>query len=149
MDISIVVIDDDVSSLELLSTALAQDGVRAFTAQDVEEGIEIVFREHPKIVLADFVTPGVSGLDILDRVVAFDAAIDVIVITAHQSSESAVEAIPKGAAGYLTKPVSISLLRQRVSNCIDTRMAYDYGTWPAGIDAPCVFSRSKAAMPGC
>ena len=45
--------------------------------------MEIVFREHPEILLTDLVMPGLSGLDVLDRVVAFDPAIDVVLMTAH------------------------------------------------------------------
>ena len=82
-DISLVIIDDNAGSLELLSAALENEGIRIFTAQDPEEGVEIVFREHPQIVLTDLVMPGLSGLDVLDRVVAFDPAIDVVLMTAH------------------------------------------------------------------
>src|SRR3954471_10888136 len=113
-DVSLVIIDDNPGSLELLSAALENEGIRIFTAQDPEEGIEIVFREHPQIVLTDLVMPNLSGLEVLERVVAFDSAIDVILMTAHYSTESAVEAIRKGAADYLNKPVSISLLRERI-----------------------------------
>ena len=118
-DVSLVIIDDNLGSLELLSTALETEGVRIFTAQDPEEGMEIIFREHPQIVLTDLVMPRISGLDVLDRVVEFDPAIDVILMTAHYTSESAVEAIRKGAADYLNKPVSISSLRERISKLAD------------------------------
>src|ERR1017187_2625295 len=118
-NVSIVIIDDNPGSLELLSTALAADDVQIFTASDPEEGIDIVFREHPQIVLTDLMMPGMSGLDVLDRIVAFDPSIDVILITAHAPTESAVEAIRKGAADYLTKPVPIALLRERISRLAD------------------------------
>src|SRR5215831_20989988 len=118
-DISLVIIDDNAGSLELLSAALENEGVNIFTAQDPEEGVEIVFREHPQIVLTDLVMPGLSGLDVLDRVVAFDPAIDVILMTAHYTSESAVEAIRKGAADYLNKPVPIAVLRERVGKLLE------------------------------
>lgn len=118
-DVSLVIIDDNPGSLELLSTALEGEGVRIFTAQDPEEGIEIIFREHPQIVLTDLVMPGLSGLEVLDRVVEFDPVIDVILMTAHYTTESAVEAIRKGAADYLNKPVSISSLRERISKLVD------------------------------
>ncbi len=91
--VRIVIIDDNAGSLKLLSTALARDGLRIMTAQDPEEGLDIVFREHPDIVLTDLVMPGITGLEVLDRVVEFDPAIDVILMTAHYTSESAVEAI--------------------------------------------------------
>ena len=117
--IKIVIIDDNAGSVELLTSALQRDGVRIFSALDPEEGIEIVFREHPQIVLTDLVMPGLTGLEVLDRVVEFDPAIDVIVMTAHYSSESAVEAIRKGAADYLNKPVSIGALRERIGKLVE------------------------------
>jgi len=117
--ISIVIIDDNPGSLELLSAALARPGLHIFTAQDPEDGIELVFKERPQIVLTDLVMPGLSGLEVLERIVEFDPAIDVILMTAHYTSETAVEAIRKGAADYLNKPVSISALRERIARLID------------------------------
>jgi len=117
-DVTLVIIDDNPGSLELLSTTLARPGLRIFTAPDPEEGLEIVFREHPQIVLTDLVMPGISGLEVLDRIVAFDPAIDVILMTAHYTSESAVEAIRRGAADYLNKPIPIASLRERVARLV-------------------------------
>ena len=118
-NVSLVIIDDNTGSLELLSTALQREGLSIFTASDPEEGLEIVFREHPQIVLTDLVMPGISGLEVLERVVDFDPAIDVVLMTAHYTSESAVEAIRKGASDYLNKPVSIAALRERVSRLVE------------------------------
>jgi DNA-binding NtrC family response regulator len=121
-DVTMVIIDDNAGSLELLSTALARGGLRIVTAQDPEEGLDAVFREHPEIVLTDLVMPGLNGLQVVERVVEFDPAIDVILMTAHYTSETAVAAIQKGASDYLNKPVSITALRERISKLIeDTR----------------------------
>ncbi len=117
--VSIVIIDDNAGSLELLSTALAREGVSIFTAEDPDEGLELVFREHPHIVLTDLVMPGMSGLEVLERVVEFDPVIDVVLMTAHYTSESAVEAIRKGASDYMNKPVSISALRERIAKLVE------------------------------
>jgi len=112
-EVTLVIIDDNAGSLELLSTALSRSELRVITASDPEEGIEAVFREHPQIVLTDLVMPGLSGLDVLDRIVEYDPSIDVILMTAHYTSESAVEAIRRGAADYLNKPIPIAALRER------------------------------------
>jgi DNA-binding NtrC family response regulator len=117
--VSLILIDDNPGSLEMLSTALARPGLRIFTAQDPEEGVELVFREHPQIVITDLVMPGISGLEVLERIVEFDPAIDVILMTAHYTSETAVEAIRKGASDYLNKPVSIAALRERIGKLIE------------------------------
>jgi DNA-binding NtrC family response regulator len=117
-EIVLVAIDDNTDILELVATALAREGVRIVTASDPEEGIEAVFRERPQIVISDLVMPKMSGLEVLDRIVEFDPAIDVILMTAHYTSESAVEAIRRGAADYLNKPVPVAVLRERIAKLV-------------------------------
>src|ERR1035437_3654532 len=117
--ISLLIIDDNPGSLELLSTALAQPGLEILTASDPEEGLELVHRRRPQIVLTDLVMPHLSGLQVLERIVEFDPSIDVILMTAHYSTESAVEAIKKGATNYLNKPISIATLRERVGKLLE------------------------------
>ena len=74
---------------------------------------------HPQIVLTDLVMPHMSGLEVLERIMEFDPSTDVILMTAHYSTESAVEAIKKGASDYLNKPVSIAALRERVGKLME------------------------------
>ena len=118
--VSVVILDDNPRSLEFVSEALARDNVRIFTASDPEEGIDLVYTHHPQVVVTDLVMPRMSGLDVLSRIMEFDPAIDVILMTAHYTSDTAVEAIRKGAADYLNKPVSLTLLRERVGRLIDS-----------------------------
>lgn len=117
--ISLLIIDDNAGSLELLSEALTREGVQILTAEDPEVGLELVREHRPQIVLTDLVMPKLTGLDVLDRIVEFDPAIDVILMTAHYSTESAVDAIRRGASDYLNKPVSLTALRQRVGTLIE------------------------------
>lgn len=120
--VSLVIIDDNPGSLEFLSSALAQDHLKIFTASDPEQGIDLVYTHRPNIVLTDLVMPGLSGLNVLERVMEFDPAIDVVLMTAHYTSDTAVEAIRKGAADYLNKPISLNVLRERVGRLIDTAL---------------------------
>src|SRR5580698_2989975 len=117
--ISLLIIDDNAGSLEMLSSALAQPGLQILTASDPEEGLELVHRHRPQIVLTDLVMPHLSGLEVLDRIVEFDPSIDVILMTAHYATESAVAAIKKGATDYLNKPISIVTLRERVGKLLE------------------------------
>jgi DNA-binding NtrC family response regulator len=116
--VKLVAIDDTPASLELVRESLDQDGLAIFTANDPEEGLDLIFQEHPQIVLLDLVMPKLTGLEVLERVVEFDPAIDVILMTAHYTTETAVEAIQKGASDYLNKPISIPLLRSRVEKLL-------------------------------
>ncbi|MBV8709522.1 MAG: sigma-54-dependent Fis family transcriptional regulator [Acidobacteriaceae bacterium] len=111
--------DDHPGSLELLSSALAQPHLRIYTTEDPETGLELVYRHRPQIVLTDLVMPKLSGLEVLDRIVAFDPSIHVILMTAHYSTESAVDAIKRGAFDYLNKPVNLSALRERVGRIVE------------------------------
>ena len=117
--VKLVGIDDTPESLELITEALSQEGLEIFTATDPEDGLDLVFHEHPQIVLLDLVMPKMSGMDVLERIVEFDPSIEVILMTAHYSTESAVEAIKKGASDYLNKPVSIALLRERIRKLME------------------------------
>jgi DNA-binding NtrC family response regulator len=120
--ISLVIIDDNPRSLEFVSAALARENLRIFTASDPEQGIDLVYTHRPQIVITDLVMPGMSGLEVLGRIMEFDPAIDVILMTAHYTSDTAVEAIRKGAADYLNKPISLAVLRERAGRLIDTAL---------------------------
>jgi DNA-binding NtrC family response regulator len=113
-----VIIDDNVGSLEMLSTALSREGLEILTASDPNKGLELVYARHPAIVLTDLVMPSLNGLQVLERVIEFDPSIDVVLMTAHYTTESAVEAVKKGAADYLNKPVSIATLRERIGKLV-------------------------------
>jgi DNA-binding NtrC family response regulator len=117
--VSLLIIDDNAGSLELLSTALAQHGLEIHTASNPDAGLDLIHRHRPQIVLADLVMPRMSGLEVLEHTMEFDPSIDVILMTAHYSTESAVEAIKKGASDYLNKPVSIAALRERIGKLVD------------------------------
>ena len=118
--VSLLIIDDNAGSLELLSSALAQEEVEILTASDPEVGLDLVHSHHPQIVLTDLVMPRVSGLEVLERIMEFDPSTEVILMTAHYATESAVEAIKKGAADYLNKPISITALRDRIGVLVET-----------------------------
>jgi DNA-binding NtrC family response regulator len=117
--ITLVAIDDDPATLELISEALSEDYLEILTALDPEEGLRLVGEKRPEIVLLDLMMPRLNGMDLLERILKIDPAIEVILITSHYSTESAVKAIQKGASDYLNKPLSIALLRQRIAKLAD------------------------------
>jgi len=118
--LSIVIIDDNPGSLELLSLALAHSDAAVYTSSNPVEGLELVKKHRPRLVVTDLVMPVMNGLDVLQHVVKFDSSIDVILMTAHYTPETAVAAIRQGAADYLQKPVKIAMLRERVSSLIES-----------------------------
>jgi DNA-binding NtrC family response regulator len=119
MDISIVILDDNPGSLDLLSTALARDGVTIYTASRPSEALALVHQHHPQLVLTDLVMPEMTGLDVLNRIMEIAPATDVVLMTAHYTTETAVQAIRNGAADYLEKPIRLLVLRERVGRLIE------------------------------
>jgi DNA-binding NtrC family response regulator len=116
--IRLLAIDDEPDSLEIIQDALTQPDLEVLTSTDPDNGWRIVRRAHPEIVLLDLRMPKVSGMELLQKIVEFDPGIDVILVTGDYSTESAVEAIQKGACDYLTKPFSPSALRQRIDSLL-------------------------------
>ena len=119
MDICVVIVDDNPGSLELLSTALAREGAMIYTASRPSAALELIRQHRPQLVLTDLVMPEMSGLDLLSRVMEFAPATDVVLMTAHYTTETAVEAIRRGAADYLEKPIRLPVLRERVGRLIE------------------------------
>jgi DNA-binding NtrC family response regulator len=117
--VTIVAVDDNESSLEFVSAALRQEGVDILTFGDVEVALAAIQERHPEIVISDLVMPKFSGMDLLEKIVEFDPAIAVVLMTAHYSTESAMEAIRKGACDYLDKPIQVAVLRERIGHLIE------------------------------
>src|ERR1700687_445201 len=116
--LKLLAIDDNRESLALIAAALETERLEILTENDPEIGFETFLRFRPRIVLLDLVMPRVHGMELLERIVAVDPGVDVILITAHYSTESAVEAIQKGARDYLNKPLDVGKLRSRVASLV-------------------------------
>jgi DNA-binding NtrC family response regulator len=113
--IKLLALGDDSANLALISAALGQDGLETLTAADPNVGFETFLRFRPRIVVLDLPTPPIQGMELLERFIRADPGASVILISGHYSAESALEAIQKGACDYLTKPLDIKRLRDRVA----------------------------------
>lgn len=106
--IRVLALDDDTTQLELLKVvcgAVDYPEVELFTATHPTEGYEIVQSNDIDLVLTDFRLPGESGLDVLRRVKQINPLIAVVVITAFESTQEAVDLMKSGADDYLVKPI--------------------------------------------
>jgi DNA-binding NtrC family response regulator len=105
--------------LDLLQEALTDLGVRVLTYLDPEDGLTAIKQNRPYMVLLDLNMPKIHGMQVLEEIVNFDPAIEVVLLTGDYSTASAVQAIQKGASDYLTKPVSIATLTNRVTKSLE------------------------------
>jgi len=110
----LLVIDNEALSVELIKDALLDSGLEILTSSDAADGFQLLKQLRPRIVILDLMMPGVNGLEMLEQILGIDPCIEVILMTAHYSTEAAVEAIQKGACDYLNKPLNPEKLRQRI-----------------------------------
>jgi two-component system NtrC family response regulator len=110
----VLVFDDDTDSLSSIVAALRRDGFEVHPFSDPKEGLSYLASEGGDVVLTDLKMPGITGMDVVHRVVQDNPAVPVVVVTAFGTVESAVEAIRAGASDYLMKPVGIPQLRAAV-----------------------------------
>jgi two-component system response regulator HydG len=110
-DVSILVVDDDEAHAEAMAESLARIGYRTDVAPGGLEGREKIENDRYDIVLTDLMMADVDGMEILKAAKTRMPDCEVILVTGHASVESAVAALQKGAATYLTKPLNIEEVR--------------------------------------
>lgn len=107
-----LLIDDDQTFLDILSRSLRRRGIETCVAHNAETAIAaLADREIERCVL-DLNLAGASGLTLLPRLLALKPSLDVVVITGYGSIATAVEAMRRGAANYLCKPVTVAQLME-------------------------------------
>ena len=114
----IVVIDDDEQHLRFVANALTDEAIDVSVASNAARGLALVRDIRPHLVITDLMMPDVTGMELLEKIVSFDPAIEVVLLTGHYSTDSAVEAIQKGASDYLTKPADVERLQSRVNTLL-------------------------------
>ena len=112
----IVVIEDEADILEVLQYNLKREGYRVHASRNGEDGLDIVRRENPDLVLIDLMRPGLDGLEVCKRLQAdpVTSAIPVIMVTAKGEESDIVLGLQLGADDYVTKPFSPKELLARV-----------------------------------
>jgi DNA-binding NtrC family response regulator len=122
---SILVVDDEKSQREILEMILSGEGYDVTTASSGEAAMKFVESRRFDLVLTDLKMTGMSGLDLLKELTNFDKSIIVILLTAHGSVDSAVDALRLGAFDYLQKPYDKEKLLDTVSRALNKLTSLD------------------------
>ena len=121
MNRGILVVEDDPNLSNVLSRVLTREGYEVVVANTVRGGIEKIRQETPGIVLTDIYLPDGKGIEILEYTKSLDESVDVIVMTANATVESAIEAMKKGAHDYLLKPFQVEELTLQVRKIFERK----------------------------
>ncbi len=106
----ILVIDDEVPTLQMLKLFLGACGYVVLTAENADSGLEIFEREKPPIVLTDIKMPGKDGFSILKAIKAIRPQTEVMVITGHGDQDLAKQAYDLDATEFFHKPLDTDAL---------------------------------------
>lgn len=121
----IIIIDDDLNTCTLLSRLLSKEGHEVSAYQNPKNALESMDSAVTDLVITDISMPEMNGIEVLEEVRKTAPAIDVIMITAFASVESAVDALRKGAYDYVVKPFQNDDLLQSVGRVLEKRGLYE------------------------
>jgi two-component system, NtrC family, response regulator AtoC len=107
----ILIADDEKNMRWILSKNLKEEGFDIIEAADGEEAFNLFMDKEPDMILLDYKMPVIDGMEVLKRIRTINDSIPVIMITAHGSTDAAVEAMKLGAADYLSKPFDMEELK--------------------------------------
>ncbi len=117
----VLIVDDEPNLRKILAAQLSRDGYDVMTAEDGEQGLQMLRDHHIDLVVTDLKMPKVDGMTLLREALREDPELPVVMITAHGTVDTAVEALKTGAFDYLTKPFDKDEVRQIVAKALKTR----------------------------
>jgi two-component system response regulator GlrR len=116
----VLIIDDEQEICELLAMRLEHNHYRVTTANDGPSGLDVLERRHVDAIILDLRLGEENGLDVLSEVQKRSPDIPVVILTAHGTIETAVEAMKRGAYGFLTKPFHDHELLQKLAHAVES-----------------------------
>ena len=118
---TVLVVDDEKNYLVVLEDLLEDEGYKVLTASSGAEALELIAQAPVDTVLSDIKMPGISGIELLDRISALDPDLPVILMTAFAEVDQAVEAMKKGALDHIQKPFDNRDVRRAVARGVEKR----------------------------
>ncbi|MCC6159165.1 MAG: sigma-54-dependent Fis family transcriptional regulator [Deltaproteobacteria bacterium] len=117
----ILIVDDEKNMRRVIAAHLEREGFDCLEAESGERAVEVLAEESPDCVLTDLRMPGMDGMELLRHLSATRAGTPVVMLTAHGTVQTAVEAMKVGAFDYLTKPFDKSELVAIVQKAVRSR----------------------------
>lgn len=105
IDMTVLVVDDEVANLESLQRIFEREGMRAFTATSAQKALEICRQHRVHVVLTDLMMPGMDGVSLIRALATVAPDVESVVMTAYGTVETAVQAMREGAYDFVEKPL--------------------------------------------
>jgi len=116
--VKILVIDDDPKVSWLLNEGLGRT-YEIVSAKDGLEGLQMVSKTKPSLILLDIKMPGMEGLEVLDKIKSMDQLTEVIMLSGHGETKNVVESIKKGASEFINKPFDVKEVEIHIQSVLE------------------------------
>ena len=110
---TVLIVEDDPNTLEIVELYLRRDGHKVLMTQDGLEGLRLAREAHPDLVVLDLMLPGMDGMEIC-RILRKESEVPIVMLTARVEEEDRLAGLDLGADDYITKPFSPRELAARV-----------------------------------
>jgi len=117
----ILVVEDELNMRVVLEAMLKKEGYEVLTVPNGYEALAILKERDISVVATDLKMPGMNGMELLQKIMQYDSAMPVIILTAYGTVASAVDALKNGAFDYLTKPFDQDELKSVIMKAVKTR----------------------------
>jgi two-component system nitrogen regulation response regulator GlnG len=146
----LLVVDDESLICHSFRRIFTSPEVEVRTASTLAEGWQSVQENQPDVIVLDLQLPDGSGLDLFDRIRAADPKRPVIFITAHGTTDTAIEAMKRGAFDYLTKPIDLEQMNLLLTRAFDAaRLMHEPAKLPEDSGQERIIGRSVVMQETC
>jgi len=114
--VKILIVDDEKDFVEMFSLRLTRQGEKVSAAYSGQEALDLLEKTKIDVVILDIRMPGMDGIETLKRIKAGHPLVEVILLTGHGSTETAVEGMKEGAFDYLMKPADFEDISEKLTN---------------------------------
>ena len=121
MAFKILVAEDEEITLNNIVDTLQEEGYKVVSSRNGADALQMIEKDHFDVLITDIKMPGMSGIELLDKVIGHHPETEIIIITGFGSISSAVEAMKKGAVDYITKPFDLDELLLKVGKIFQQR----------------------------
>ncbi|NOH14719.1 MAG: response regulator [Chloroflexi bacterium] len=120
MDRSVLLVDDDLETLELVGTMLERSGYRILAARSGLKALQMARLEHPDLILLDIMMPGMDGYEVLEILKADQTTNDipVVIFSARGQVDDQLKGMEAGAVDYIPKPAQTGELVMILENAL-------------------------------
>ena len=114
--VKVLIVDDEKDFVEMFSLRLKEQGEKVSTAHSGKEALKLLETVVIDVVILDIRMPGMDGIDTLKQIKKIHPIVEVILLTGHGSTETAVEGMKLGAFDYLMKPADFEDIKIKIDN---------------------------------